>query len=128
MGCCHTLVLLAPRRWVLRLSYEVLFVSVIGLKNLEKGWKVEATKFVFVFIEAKIRQKTHWIFQICKICDQENMKIGKLSFSYQISPSQDSKNKFLLVRISFNHENFFVWNASIWGRGPCTYQPGKKPV
>ena len=36
--CCHTLVLSAPRSWVLRLSYEVLFVSVIGLVP-SKSWK-----------------------------------------------------------------------------------------
>ena len=51
-------------------------------------------------MEANIRLKIHW-FQIFKNCDHENMKIGKLSIFYQISPSEDSKNNFLLVIMSF---------------------------
>ena len=98
----------------------VCFCTRVGsFRILKKAgeWRLQSL-FLFV-IEAKIRQKTRWIFQICKNCDPEKMKIGKLSISYQISPPQDSKNDYLLVRMSFNHEKMFVWNASIWVRGPC---------
>ena len=33
-----------------------------------------------------------------------DIKIGKLSIFYQISPSQDSKNNLILLRMSFNHK------------------------
>ena len=49
------------------------------------------------------------------------MYLGELSVFYQISPSQDFKNNFILDRMSFNYEEMFVWNASIWVRGPCRY-------
>ena len=48
-----------------------------------------------------------------------NIMIEELSIFYQISPSQESKNNFILFRMSFNHEEMFVWNASIWVHGPC---------
>ena len=40
---------------------------------------------------------------------------------YQISLSQDPKNYWLLSTVSLNHEEMFVWNASIWVDGPCIY-------
>ena len=36
---------------------------------------MEATKFVFVLIEANIRQKTLLIFETCSDCDHQNIKI-----------------------------------------------------
>ena len=89
------------KSWVLRLSYEILFVSVLGLV-LSKSWKrVEDAPrlFAFVFMDAKISQKTHWIFQISKDFDHQNMKIVKLNILHKISSSQDFK--------------------SIWVRRPC---------
>ena len=35
-----------------------------------------------------------------------------------MSLSQDPKSYCLLIRMSLNHENMFVWNALIWIRGP----------
>ena len=59
--------------------FKVRIAFAKGWFLFEKGLRLEDTKFVYVFIEAKIRQKTHSIFQICRNCDQKNMKIGKVS-------------------------------------------------
>ena len=37
----------------------------------------------------------------------------------QISLSHDPKNHWLWITVSLNHEQMFVWNASIWVGGPC---------
>ena len=40
------------------------------------------------------------------------MKTGKLSISYQISPPQDSKNDYLLVRMSFMFSSSHIRDVS----------------
>jgi hypothetical protein len=50
--------------WLLKAEYWCFHMRCILLlhwlfQNLEKGWRVEAKKFVFVFIAAKIKWKTH---------------------------------------------------------------------
>ena len=50
-----------------------------SFRILKKAGEWRLHRFVFVFIPAKIRQKTQWICQICKECDHRNMKVGKLS-------------------------------------------------
>ena len=39
--------------------FKVRIAFAKGWFLFEKGWRLEDTKFVYVFIEAKIRQKTH---------------------------------------------------------------------
>ena len=55
--------------------------------------------FIYINMASKKRQKTRWIFQICKDCDHENMKIPKLNILHQISLSQHPKKYRLLTRI-----------------------------
>ena len=90
------------------------FCTRIGSFRILKKAGVFFCASLFLFLlQWKSDKKKRWFFQVCKNCDQEIMNIPKLNVLYQISPSQDSKNIFLLIRMSFNHGKMFVWNASI---------------
>jgi hypothetical protein len=51
--CCHTLVISAPRSWVLRLLYKVFFVSVIGLVPSESWKRLESGGYKVYFYWSK---------------------------------------------------------------------------
>ena len=88
-------------------------------QNLGKGWRVEAKKFVFVFISQKSDGK---LTEFCRCLWIVITKIWiYINWMFYIK-SQESKSNFLLIGMSFNHEKISVWNASIWIRGPlCSW-------
>jgi hypothetical protein len=45
--------------WCFHMRYILFLCQHWFFQNLEKGWREEVKKFVFVFIAAKIRWKTH---------------------------------------------------------------------
>ena len=57
---------------------------VCSFRILKKAGELRLRQFVFVFIAAKIIQKTHCNFQISKDCDHRNIKIVELDILYQI--------------------------------------------
>ena len=110
--------------WVSGLSNDVYIFSVLALVLSEIDQRQEASLFCFLFLwiwPRKIRQTSCWIFQICRDCNHKNIGIPKLSVSYQTSLSEEFKKIFFFIIMSSNHEEMFVWNASIWVGGPCTY-------
>ena len=55
-----------------------------SFRILKKAGELRQRQFVFIFIAAKIRQKTHCNFQISKDCDHQNIKIVELYILNQI--------------------------------------------
>ena len=74
-----------------RLSIDAFIWGIVCLctmvgsfRILKKAGELRQRQFVFIFIAAKIRQKTHCNFQISKDCDHQNIKIVELYILYQI--------------------------------------------
>ena len=116
------LVLPKEKYYVLRISYEVLFVSILGLV-LSESWKRLlswgcASLFLFSLLQKSERKFTEF-FRLSKDYDHQNIKIVIFYILYQTFLSQDSKNNLFFIGMSFEHENMFIWNASILVCGPC---------
>ena len=100
----------------LKFAFEINWPLGIGQKlsdKNEKGWELN------VFSPPMKKNLSHFDFMYQPISTADPFLLLYMDVLYQISPSQVSKNNFLLVRMSFNHDKMFVWNASIWVRGPC---------
>ena len=104
----------------------ICFCTMLGSFRIIKNageWRL--LWFVFVFIVSKIRQKTKWICQICKNCDQENMKIVKLNILYQMPHLMNAQMPFLwhtciYVKVHFWWPNNWFFFRSYQVLTPCS--------
>ena len=74
--------------WTFDMRYYLLLHYSLFLQNLEKGWRVGATPFVFVVIASQIGLKIHRIVQTSKDSDKIDPSTETNNTSYESPNTQ----------------------------------------